>query len=55
MTRYQALRQIGLDPISAALVALMNWLRCIPDGEARAMSMRITYPANQQHERGEAS
>lgn len=32
MTRYRACRLIGLDPLSAAFVAALNWLFDVPQG-----------------------
>ena len=32
MTRYQVLRRIGCDPITAGVIAFMNWLWGYPDG-----------------------
>lgn len=30
MSRYQALRRMGCDPLSAGFVAFMNWMRGNP-------------------------
>ena len=43
MTRYQALRRIGLDPVASGLVALLNWLLNAPPNEIRVMHVIIEF------------
>lgn len=43
MTRYKALRVIGCDFISASFIALVNWLRDVPDGEIRFLTVVMEY------------
>lgn len=43
MTRYQALRRIGLDPFAAAFVAFFNWLFGAPSNEIHFMHMIIEF------------
>lgn len=39
MTRYQALRRIGCDPVAASFVALLNWLFDVRKNEIRFMNV----------------
>ncbi len=41
MTRYQALRRIGCDPLTAGVIALMNWAMGHPPNEIHFMHMVI--------------
>lgn len=41
MTRYQALRRLGLDPLASAFVAFFNWLFNVPKNEIHFMHMVI--------------
>lgn len=43
MTRYQALRRIGLDPLASAFVAFFNWLFNVPRNEIHVMHMVIEF------------
>ncbi len=43
MTRYQALRRIKCDPLTAGLIAGLNWLFNIPSGEIRFMNVIIEF------------
>lgn len=43
MSRYQALRRIGCDPLSAAVIAIMNRILGVPCGEIRFMHITIEY------------
>lgn len=41
MSRYQALRQLGLDPLSAGFVALLNWMRGYPANRIVFLTVEI--------------
>jgi hypothetical protein len=43
MTRYQVLRRIGCDPLTASGVAFMNWLWGQPQGVISFMTVVIEY------------
>lgn len=43
MTRYQVLRRIGCDPLTAGSIAFMNWLRGYPDGRIYFMTTVIEF------------
>ena len=43
MTRYQALRRIGCDPLAAGFIALMNWALGVPANEIRVMVATIEF------------
>ena len=43
MTRYQVLRRIGCDPLTAGGVAFMNWLWGQPQGVIAFMTVVIEY------------
>ena len=43
MTRYQALRHMGCGRFTAWLIALMNDIRGVPQGEIRFMTVIIEY------------
>lgn len=43
MTRYQALRAIGCDPLAAGAIAAMNWIAGIRRGQIRFLSVVIEY------------
>lgn len=43
MSRYQALRRIGCDPIAAGFIAGMNKLLGVPAGTIRFMHITIEY------------
>lgn len=43
MTRYQALRRAGSDPLAAGTIAFFNWLYGAPDGLIFFMHMVIEY------------
>lgn len=41
MSRYQALRHIGCDPLTAAFIAMANWACGVPKGRIVCMSVEI--------------
>lgn len=43
MTRYQALRRIGLDPIGAGFIALVHRFYGVPAGRIHFMTVTIEY------------
>lgn len=43
MTRFQALRRMRCDLVTAAFIALMNWMADVPQGEIRFMSVVIEF------------
>ena len=43
MTRYQVLRRIGCDPITAGCIAFLNWLGGAPAGLIGFMTVTIEY------------
>ena len=43
MTRYRVLRELGLDPVTAAIVAAGNWLVGVPRGQIRVLMLTIDY------------
>lgn len=43
MTRYQALRSMSCDPITAGMVAFMNWVCGVPQGKIGFMHIIIDY------------
>lgn len=45
MTRYQVLRHVGCDPISAGFIAFLNWLRGVPPDIVRFGTVEIELPA----------
>lgn len=48
MTRYQALRRIGCGPISAGLVAFLNFMVDAPPNEIRFMHVTIEFDPKEQ-------
>lgn len=52
MTRYQACRSIGLDPLSAAFVTFIHFLAGAPEGKIAILHMTITYDPEQPYQRG---
>ncbi len=52
MTRYQACRAIGLDPIGAGLVAFIHAICGAPEGKIAVLHMMITYDPEQPYQRG---
>lgn len=46
MSRYQACRLIGLDPVAAAFLSAMNWLFDVPSGLIKFMTVEIEYEDN---------
>lgn len=52
MTRYQACRSIGIDPISAAFVSFVHFIAGVPEGKIAILHMEITYDPNQPYRRG---
>lgn len=49
MTRYQVLRCMGCDPLTAGTIAFFNWLRGAPDGLIFFMHMVIEYNEETHH------
>lgn len=45
MSRYQALRRIGCDPLTAGVIAGMNRCMGVPRGEIRFMHITMEYEA----------
>lgn len=43
MTRYQALRSLGFDIFSSAIVSFLNFMWNIPDGKIGFMNVVINY------------
>lgn len=44
MTRYQALRRLaGCGPVTAGLIAGMNWMRGVPPGLIVFMAVQMEY------------
>jgi hypothetical protein len=43
MTRYQALRHLGCDPLSAGVVAFLNWMRGYPPNRIVFLSIDIEF------------
>lgn len=43
MTRYQALRKMGCDVVTACFIGSLNWLFGVREGEIRFMHMIIEY------------
>lgn len=52
MTRYQACRALGLDPICSAFVALLNAIGNVPEGVVAVLHMQIEYDPNIPYKRG---
>lgn len=52
MTRYQACRVIGLDPLSAALVSFVHAIVGAPEGKIAILHMTISYDPEQPYKRG---
>lgn len=52
MTRYQACRALGIDPIGSALVAFVHFLADAPEGKLAILHMTIYYDPSQQYRRG---
>lgn len=48
MSRYQALRCTGCDPLTAGFIALGNWLAGVPAGEICFMHLVIEYEHKEQ-------
>lgn len=45
MNRYRTLRRIGCGPVTAFVVAFMNWARGYPANEIRFMHMTLEVDA----------
>ena len=45
MSRYQALRSIGCDPLSAGFIAFLNWMRGYPVNHIQFLNVVIEIPA----------
>lgn len=52
MTRYQACRALGIDPISAGLIAFIHCIADAPEGKIAILHMTITYDPEQPYQRG---
>lgn len=52
MTRYQACRAIGLDPISAGFVAFVHFMVDAPQGMIAILHVTISYNPDQPYRRG---
>lgn len=50
MSRYQACRLLGLGPVTAAALALMNWLAGVPDGLIKFMTLEVEYSSARTQE-----
>ncbi|AOV01706.1 hypothetical protein [Delftia tsuruhatensis] len=48
MTRYQALRRMGFDPLASGFVAFLNFLFGAPRNEIRVMHTVIEFDAEEQ-------
>jgi hypothetical protein len=46
MTRYEACRKIGLDPIAAAITTFVHYLQGAPEGYIAILHMIIEYDVN---------
>ena len=46
MTRYQACRKLGLDPVASAFTTFMHWLFNVPQGHIVILHMVIEYDAD---------
>ena len=49
MTRYQALRKCGCDPVAAGFVAALNWLLGVRPGVIQFIHITIEYEENHDH------
>ena len=52
MTRYQACRGLGLDPISAAFVTFVHAVAGAPKGKIAILHMTISYDPAEPYHRG---
>lgn len=43
MTRYQALRRLGCDPLSAAFIAVLNWMRGVEPNRIVFMTLDVVF------------
>ena len=43
MTRYQALRYMNCDRLTAVVVTFFNWVRGVPAGEVRFLNVTVSY------------
>ena len=43
MSRYQVLRRMSCDPLTAGFIAFFNWLFGVPNGEIHVMHMVIEF------------
>lgn len=43
MTRYQVLRSVGCEPLTAAIIALANWVYGAPAGLVVCLNVQIEY------------
>ena len=54
MSRYQACRSIGIDPMASAFVAFVHFLVGAPQGRIAILHMTISYDPDQPYKRGAA-
>jgi len=47
MTRYQALRRIECDPLTAGVIALLNWAREVPAGTIVFLTIVLHYDSSE--------
>lgn len=52
MTRYQACRYIGLDPVTASFVTFTHFMAGVPEGKICILHMIISYDPEQPYQRG---
>lgn len=43
MTRYEACRKIGLDPLASGLTTFIHWLQAVPEGYIAILHTVIEY------------
>lgn len=48
MTRYQVLRQLDVDRLSSAFIAVMNWMMNTPAHEIRFMHVVIEFDPDEE-------
>jgi hypothetical protein len=48
MSCYEALRKIGCDPLTAAVIAALNWVMGQPTGQIRFMHITMEYEPNDE-------
>ena len=50
MTRYQACRTLGLDPINAGLITFVHCVAGAPEGKIAILHMTITHDPEQPYQ-----